>query len=180
MSAGACIPPRAGCPPPCTTSATCRPSSSGRLPAPSWWSTGANQYAGRYTLGHFDLPMRNCTIALDGTVVVKNGVLQGNWRPDASGDKNMSDIADYYDLTRIRPEVQKVLRRVNELGREKFAGRAKAVDDDASFPVDNYRDLAGRRLPRPLHPRGIRRLGLSMFEHAMVGAEIGNIAAPPR
>jgi 2,5-dihydroxypyridine 5,6-dioxygenase len=30
------------------------------------WSTGANQYAGRYTLGHFDLPMRNCTIALDG------------------------------------------------------------------------------------------------------------------
>ena len=41
------------------------------------WSTGANQYAGRYTLGHFDLPMRNCTIALDGRVVVKDGVLQG-------------------------------------------------------------------------------------------------------
>lgn len=42
------------------------------------WSTGANQYAGRYTLGHFDLPMRNCTIALDGRAVVKNGVLQGD------------------------------------------------------------------------------------------------------
>ncbi|MEZ5798498.1 MAG: peptidase M29 [Paracoccaceae bacterium] len=41
------------------------------------WSTGANQYAGRYTLGHFDLPMRNCTIALDGKIVVKDGVLQG-------------------------------------------------------------------------------------------------------
>ncbi|KAF0116020.1 MAG: hypothetical protein FD150_716 [Rhodobacteraceae bacterium] len=41
------------------------------------WSTGANQYAGRYTLGHFDLPMRNCTIALDGRVAVKDGVLQG-------------------------------------------------------------------------------------------------------
>ena len=41
------------------------------------WSAGANQYAGRYTLGHFDLPMRNCTIALDGRVVVKDGVLQG-------------------------------------------------------------------------------------------------------
>ncbi len=41
------------------------------------WSTGANQYAGRFTLGHFDLPMRNCTIALDGKVVVKDGVLQG-------------------------------------------------------------------------------------------------------
>ncbi len=41
------------------------------------WSTGANQYAGRFTQGHFDLPMRNCTIALDGRVVVKEGVLQG-------------------------------------------------------------------------------------------------------
>ena len=41
------------------------------------WSTGANQYAGRYTLGHFDLPMRNCTIALDGRIVVKAGILQG-------------------------------------------------------------------------------------------------------
>jgi 2,5-dihydroxypyridine 5,6-dioxygenase len=41
------------------------------------WSTGANQYAGRYTLGHFDLPMRNCTIALDGRVAVRDGLLQG-------------------------------------------------------------------------------------------------------
>ncbi len=39
------------------------------------WSTGANQYAGRFTLGHFDLPMRNCTIALDGQVVVRDGKL---------------------------------------------------------------------------------------------------------
>ena len=42
------------------------------------WSTGANQYAGRFTEGHFDLPMRNCTIALDGEVVVREGVLQGD------------------------------------------------------------------------------------------------------
>lgn len=40
------------------------------------WSTGANQYAGRYTLGHFDLPMRNCTISLDGQIVVRDGTLQ--------------------------------------------------------------------------------------------------------
>jgi 2,5-dihydroxypyridine 5,6-dioxygenase len=43
------------------------------------WSTGANQYAGRYTLGHFDLPMRNCTIALDGRVVARDGALQGEF-----------------------------------------------------------------------------------------------------
>ncbi|MGB0507994.1 MAG: peptidase M29, partial [Pikeienuella sp.] len=42
------------------------------------WSTGANQYANRFTEGHFDLPMLNCTVALDGQVVVDNGVLQGD------------------------------------------------------------------------------------------------------
>ena len=30
------------------------------------YSTGANEVAGRHTLGHFDLPLRHCTIALDG------------------------------------------------------------------------------------------------------------------
>lgn len=42
------------------------------------WSTGSNQYAGRFTLGHFDLPMRGCTITLDGTPVVIDGTLQGD------------------------------------------------------------------------------------------------------
>ncbi|MFT5195540.1 MAG: 2,5-dihydroxypyridine 5,6-dioxygenase [Cellvibrionaceae bacterium] len=42
------------------------------------FSTGSNQEAGRFTLGHFDLPLRNCTIELDGVAVVKEGVLQGD------------------------------------------------------------------------------------------------------
>lgn len=37
------------------------------------YSTGANETAGRHTLGHFDLPLRNCTIALDGARVVEEG-----------------------------------------------------------------------------------------------------------
>ena len=41
------------------------------------WSTGSNQYAGRFTLGHFDLPMRGCTIFLDDLIVVADGKLQG-------------------------------------------------------------------------------------------------------
>jgi 2,5-dihydroxypyridine 5,6-dioxygenase len=41
------------------------------------YSTGANEVAGRHTLGHFDLPLRGCTIALDDRVVVDRGVLQG-------------------------------------------------------------------------------------------------------
>ncbi|HXM83681.1 MAG TPA: peptidase M29 [Burkholderiales bacterium] len=39
------------------------------------YSTGANEVAGRYTLGHFDLPLRHCTVALDGNVVVREGKL---------------------------------------------------------------------------------------------------------
>ncbi|MEY2620796.1 MAG: 2,5-dihydroxypyridine 5,6-dioxygenase [Pseudomonadota bacterium] len=39
------------------------------------YSTGANETAGRYTLGHFDLPMRLCTVQLDGEVVVRDGQL---------------------------------------------------------------------------------------------------------
>ena len=41
------------------------------------WSAGSNQYAGRFALGHFDLPMRRCTVALDGEAVVVEGRLQG-------------------------------------------------------------------------------------------------------
>ncbi len=39
------------------------------------FSTGANEFAGRYTKGHFDLPVRNCTITLDGDAVVEEGRL---------------------------------------------------------------------------------------------------------
>jgi 2,5-dihydroxypyridine 5,6-dioxygenase len=39
------------------------------------YSTGANEVAGRHTLAHFDLPLRGCTIALDGAVVVDQGRL---------------------------------------------------------------------------------------------------------
>jgi 2,5-dihydroxypyridine 5,6-dioxygenase len=39
------------------------------------FSTGANKFANRFTLGHFDLPMRNCTVLLDGKPVVEKGRL---------------------------------------------------------------------------------------------------------
>ena len=39
------------------------------------YSTGANEVAGRHTLGHFDLPLRHCTVELDGQPVVREGVL---------------------------------------------------------------------------------------------------------
>jgi 2,5-dihydroxypyridine 5,6-dioxygenase len=39
------------------------------------YSTGANEVAGRHTAGHFDLPLRACTVELDGRAVVVDGQL---------------------------------------------------------------------------------------------------------
>lgn len=39
------------------------------------YSTGANEVAGRHSLGHFDLPFRGCTVELDGDAVVREGKL---------------------------------------------------------------------------------------------------------
>lgn len=39
------------------------------------YSTGANETAGRFTLGHFDLPLRGHTVTLDGRVMVDAGRL---------------------------------------------------------------------------------------------------------
>jgi 2,5-dihydroxypyridine 5,6-dioxygenase len=39
------------------------------------YSTGANEVAGRFCRGHFDLPMRRCTVTLDSRAVVIDGRL---------------------------------------------------------------------------------------------------------
>ena len=39
------------------------------------WSTGSNRFAGRETPAHLDVPMRNCTVSVDDTVVVRDGKL---------------------------------------------------------------------------------------------------------
>lgn len=44
------------------------------------YSTGANEVAGRFCRGHFDLPMRNCTVSLDDEVVVEAGALRSDLR----------------------------------------------------------------------------------------------------
>src|SRR5207302_4470967 len=57
------------------------------------FSTGANEFAGRYTAGHFDLPVMRTTITVDRTVVARDGVVQeafgrslASARPRESGD----------------------------------------------------------------------------------------------
>ena len=45
------------------------------------YSTGANEVAGRFCRGHFDLPMRGCTVTLDDAPVVVAGELVAELRP---------------------------------------------------------------------------------------------------
>ncbi|MFT7601085.1 MAG: 2,5-dihydroxypyridine 5,6-dioxygenase [Acidimicrobiales bacterium] len=42
------------------------------------YSTGAKEVANRFCRGHFDLPMRNCTVELDGDLVVTAGQLRSD------------------------------------------------------------------------------------------------------
>jgi 2,5-dihydroxypyridine 5,6-dioxygenase len=56
------------------------------------YSTGANEHAGRFTAGHFDLPLRNCTIALDGRTVVEEGRLIAELAPAARTETEESRV----------------------------------------------------------------------------------------
>ncbi|WP_333818295.1 acyl-CoA dehydrogenase family protein, partial [Tabrizicola sp.] len=75
------------------------------------------------------------------------------------------------DMTRVRPEVAEAMRKINEMG-PVFAARAKGVDDEASFPVENYKDLADAGFLGLSIPQEFGGWGFSMGEYAMVGAEI--------
>ena len=70
------------------------------------FSTGANEFAGRYTAGHFDLPMMGTTIELDGVAVVREGVLQ-----DRGYGFEMREITDY---SHRRPREPKVPEHVDQ------------------------------------------------------------------
>jgi 2,5-dihydroxypyridine 5,6-dioxygenase len=50
------------------------------------YSTGANETADRFTRCHFDLPMLDCTVELDGVAVVTQGVLAGLLAPAEAPD----------------------------------------------------------------------------------------------
>jgi 2,5-dihydroxypyridine 5,6-dioxygenase len=50
------------------------------------YSTGANETANRFTRCHFDLPMRDCSVSLDGVPVVDHGRLVGPVARDRDAD----------------------------------------------------------------------------------------------
>ena len=82
------------------------------------------------------------------------------------------NFADYYDLSRFRPEHIAMLEKINELG-PKFAERAPQHDKDASFPTQNYNELRDAGFLKLVIPQEFGGLGFTLGEYATICAEIG-------
>lgn len=57
------------------------------------YSTGANENADRFTRCHFDWPMRNCTVELDGVPVVETGFVNMPLFEQTSGSSDRGDAS---------------------------------------------------------------------------------------
>lgn len=84
----------------------------------------------------------------------------------------MSHYSDYYDTSNFRPAHLAMLDKITELG-PKFAERAVEVDLNASFPTQNYVELAQNGFLKLVIPEEFGGLGFSLGEYATIGAEIG-------
>ncbi|THH37041.1 acyl-CoA dehydrogenase [Aliishimia ponticola] len=84
----------------------------------------------------------------------------------------MSHYSDYYDTASFRPEHLAMLDTLAQLG-PGFAERAVAVDQTASFPTQNYTELAEHGFLRLMVPKEFGGMEFSLGEYATIGAEIG-------
>ena len=84
----------------------------------------------------------------------------------------MSTIEDYYDTSRFSDAHVTMLRKANELG-QGFAARAAEHDRNATFPTENYRELADHGFLDLVIPEEFGGMGFSLGEYATIGAEIG-------
>lgn len=54
------------------------------------WSTGPNAHVNRFTKCHYDIPMRNCTISLDGKEIIKEGIItEPSLMPQPAANKEL-------------------------------------------------------------------------------------------
>ncbi len=79
---------------------------------------------------------------------------------------------DYYDTSRFRSVHIEMLEKINTLG-PAFAERAATHDAQASFPTQNYAELAEAGFLKLVIPEEFDGLGFSLGEYATIGAEIG-------
>jgi alkylation response protein AidB-like acyl-CoA dehydrogenase len=68
-----------------------------------------------------------------------------------------------YSQLSLESEQQKLIDRVRELAREKFAPRASQYDETATFPAEDFADLFHAGLQAPVVPREFGGLGLGPY-----------------
>jgi len=85
----------------------------------------------------------------------------------------MSKIEDYYDISNFRDEHVRMLRLANELGQNGWAERAVIHDRDATFPTQNYQEMAEHGFLKLIIPEEFGGIGLNFWEYTTVAAEIG-------
>jgi len=74
---------------------------------------------------------------------------------------------------RLNDEQASIITRARELGQTVFAGRAAAFDRDATFPIENYRDMHHAGLLGISIPKRHGGLGAGYQTYALAAAEIG-------
>ena len=77
------------------------------------------------------------------------------------------------DPALLTPRQRELVALAAELGRSRFAGRAAQHDRDASFPVENIRDLRESGLLALCVPQDKGGLGADFMTFMLVAAEIG-------
>jgi alkylation response protein AidB-like acyl-CoA dehydrogenase len=74
--------------------------------------------------------------------------------------------------TSLSPENQKWVDLADELSREKFAPRAQAIDEEARFPTENYKDLADSGLLALSVPKEYGGIGADSLTYVSVLSKI--------
>lgn len=77
------------------------------------------------------------------------------------------------DASKLTEQQRELIERAARLGREKFAPRAARHDREASFPIENFRDLADAGLLAICVPKAYGGEGADFTTYVMVAAEIG-------
>jgi len=77
------------------------------------------------------------------------------------------------DAFRLTDEQAEILTRARRLGESVFAGRAAAVDREAAFPTENYKDLHRAGLLGICIPKTLGGLGAGYQTYSLAAAEIG-------
>lgn len=85
----------------------------------------------------------------------------------------MSTAEDAIFHTDLRKRQRELVGLAEQLGREHFAPRAARYDREASFPTENYQDLADAGLLGICIPTRYGGLGADYETYALVSAEIG-------